>query len=57
VRQLTRGIGDFVDIEEHRARNVLMEEFGLGIALLRRQVERAVDDADIGCIEALGQQS
>jgi hypothetical protein len=32
-----RGVGDLVDVEEHRAGNVLVGELGLGIALLRRQ--------------------
>src|SRR5262249_52241380 len=55
VRQRTRGVGDLVDIEEHRARNVLIGEFRLRVALLCRQIERAVDDADVGRIDPFGQ--
>jgi hypothetical protein len=47
VRQRARRVGDLVDIEEHGAGNVLLHELGLGIALLRRQVERAVDDPHV----------
>jgi len=39
VRQLGRMIGDCVDIEKHRTRNVSGEVFRLGIALERRQIE------------------
>ena len=51
VRQRARGVGDLVDVEEHRAGNVLVGELRLGIALLRRQVERAVDEADVRRVE------
>src|SRR5207237_321316 len=54
-RQRARGVGDLVDIEEHRTWDVLIGEFRFRIALLRRQIEGAVDDADVGRIEALGQ--
>jgi hypothetical protein len=45
VRQRVRRVGDLVDVEEDRAGDVLVDELRLGIALLRRQEERAVDDA------------
>ena len=48
VRQLGGMVGDGVDIEERRAGNMGGDELGLGVALERRQVERAVDDRDLG---------
>ncbi len=40
-------IGDRIDIEKHRARDMRGEIFGLGVAVLRGQVIRAVDDHDV----------
>ena len=42
-----RVVGDRVDVEAHRARDVAGEIFGRGVALHRRQVEGAVDDHEV----------
>jgi hypothetical protein len=41
------GVGDLIDVEEHRARDMAGRELGLGIAPLRRQIPGAVDDPHI----------
>ena len=41
-------IRDRVDIEKHRARDMGREIFSPGVAVLRGQIIRAVDDHDVG---------
>jgi len=41
-------VGDGVDVEESRARDMRGEELLLGVAFQRREVKRPVDDADLG---------
>ena len=55
MRQRIVGVGDLVDVEEYRAGDVLVDELRLGIALLRRQEERAVDDAHVRRVEMVSQ--
>ncbi len=47
MRQFAGMIGDLVDVEENRAGNMAGEIFRLGVALLRRQIKRTVNDDDI----------
>src|SRR4029077_15565967 len=54
VGQLGRMIGDRVDVEEHRARNMRGNIFGPGIAVLRWKVVGPVDDDDIRLAELAG---
>ena len=55
VRQGRLVVGDVVDVEEQRARNVLGQVFGLGVALGGRQVHRAVEDDEARGVEVGGQ--
>jgi hypothetical protein len=55
VRQIGRVIGDGIDIEEHRSWNMAGEILRLGVALLRGEVERTVDDAHLRFAEAGGE--
>src|SRR6185312_11249859 len=55
VRQVAVGIGELVDVEEHGARYVAGLIFDAAILALRRQVPAAVDDAQIRCLQMLGQ--
>ena len=48
-------VGDGVDVEEHRARNMRGEIFRLGVALLRRQIIGGVDDDDVRLAELAGE--
>ena len=48
-------VGDRVEIEAHRAGNVPGQELGLRVALLRRQIEGAIDGDEIGAAEFRGE--
>ena len=55
VRQIGGRVGDGVEVEEHRARNMRGDIFRLGVALLRWQIIGCVDDDDIGLAELAGE--
>ncbi len=48
-------IGDGVDVEEYRAWNMAGEKFGLGVALLCREIKRPVDDNSAGFADLAGE--
>ena len=51
MRQVALGVGDLVDVEEDRARNMLFEIFGVRVPVLARHMPGGVDDDEIGRIE------
>ena len=55
VRQRIRVVGDRVEIEAYGAWNMPGQELGFGVALLRRQIEGAVDRDEIGTAELRGE--
>src|SRR5208282_4795170 len=55
VRQVGRMIGDRFDVEEYRARDVALAILGVGVALLRRQEVRPVNDTKVAVTQMLGE--
>jgi hypothetical protein len=55
MRQVGGGIGDAVDIEEHRAGNVAGEIFSLRVAGRVGHVPAAVEHNQVGIAEVAGQ--
>ena len=51
VGKRARGIGEIVDIENLRPRNMAFQELGPGIALHGGQVPGGIDDGDVGRIQ------
>ena len=57
VRQRDRVIGDRIDVEEQRARDVGLLELGPRVAAEMRQVEGGVDHLEIGLAQVRGEPS
>jgi hypothetical protein len=55
VRQGRRVVGDRVDVEEHRARDVRLSELGPRVALELRHVPGAIEHPDVALVEMLGE--
>ncbi len=55
MRQVARVVGDLVDIETQRTRDVSGKIFSRSVALHRRQVIRAIEDNEAGGVEIGGE--
>ena len=53
--QVALGVGDLVDVEEQRARNMLREIFGTRVPALGRHMPGGIDDDEVGRIELAGE--
>ena len=54
MRQIRRMIGDRIDVEEDRARDMAFEIFRLGVAFFGGKQKGAVDHREIGRVEIFG---
>lgn len=55
VWQIRRVVGNFVDVEEHRAGNVAGEVFVEALAVVRGQVPGTVDDRNVAFLDPIGE--
>ncbi len=55
MRQIGGFVGDAVDVEKHRARDVALDIFRVGVAPRRRHMPGGVENDEIGLVEPVGE--